>query len=89
MQAIPDLIAMLVLAIVSADISLSLLRPAIITSREVGLYLGLVLIFFTILMTYTTIGERYQRVLFVCALGGLCLAVLLGNHFQKLHGNIV
>jgi hypothetical protein len=40
MQAIPDLIAMLVLAIVSADISLSLLRPAITTSREVGLYLS-------------------------------------------------
>jgi len=89
MQAIPDLIAMLVLAIVSADISLSLLRPAITMSREVGLYLGLVLIFFTILMTYTTIRERYQRVLFVCALGALCLAALLGNHFQKLHGNIV
>ena len=45
MQAIPDLIAMLVLAIVSADISLTLLRPTITASREVGLYLGLVLIF--------------------------------------------
>ena len=88
MQAIPDLIAMLVLAIVSADISLSLLRPAMAMSREVSLYLGLVLIFFTILMTYTTITERYQRVLFVCVLGALCLAALLGNHFQKLHGNI-
>ena len=89
MQAIPDLIAMLVLAIVSSDISLGLLRPAITTSRGVGLYLGLVLIFFTILMTYATMRGRYQRVLFVCALGALCLAALLGNHFQKLHGNIV
>ena len=89
MQAIPDLIAMLVLAIVSADISLSLVRSAITTSRETGLYLGLVLIIFTILMTYATMRERYQRVLFVCALGALCLAALLGNHFQKLHGNIV
>ncbi len=89
MQAVPDLIAMLVLAIVSADITVSLLRPAITTSREVGLYLGLVLISFTILITYATITERYQRVLFICALGALCLATLLGNHFQKLHGNIV
>ena len=88
MHAIPDLIAMLVLAIASADISLSLLRSTISTSREVSLYLGLVLIFFTILMTYATISERYQRVLFVCALGALCLAAVLGNHVQKLHGNI-
>ena len=89
MQAIPDLIAMLVLAIVSADISLSILRSAMTASREASLYLGLVLIFFTILMTYATMRERYQRVIFVCALGALCLAAILGNHFHKLHGNIV
>ncbi len=89
MQAVPDLIAMLVLAILSADISLSLLRPAITTSREAGVYLVLVLIFFTILMMYATLRVRYQRFIFVCLIGVFCLAALLGKHLQKFYGNII
>ena len=74
MQAVPDLIAMLVLAILSADILAepSPPQPSRLSRGGRAYISALVLIFFTILMMYATLRVRYQRVIFVCLIGAFC-----------------